>query len=135
MGYKVLPQKDIQSPTAYDSESDHVYPSQRRISISIYTLVGLCSTTLISVLVLLVLFMLRDSHQCVVQDNGWNISARYGRNESRMSLDHEHDHLWSDFEMTPGFGIIRKSDFGDKQISSVSISMYVSDHGRHVCWY
>lgn len=123
MSYEVLSQKDTQSPNTEDSESEQSHSSQRRISVSILTLLVLSSTTLISVLLLLLLFTTsRASRQCPVQDNGWSVSRPYpGENTSQMSLDHERDHIWSDFEPITGLGLIYK----ENPDTAGMISMYV----------
>ncbi|RDW91560.1 hypothetical protein BP5796_02725 [Coleophoma crateriformis] len=112
MSYEILSQKDTQAPTAEDSENEQFHSSQRRISVSILTLLVLSSTTLISVLLLLLLFATsRASRQCPVQNNGWSVSRTYpGENTSHMSLDHEYDYMWSDFEPITGFGLIYKEN-------------------------
>jgi hypothetical protein len=106
MSYKTLSQEDTQSRTAEDSENEQFHPPQRRISVPIITLLVLSSTAFISVLLLFLQFTASGaSRQCLAQDNGWNVTRPYGReNSSRMSLDHEHDDLWSVFEPLPLFG-------------------------------
>jgi len=126
MKYNILPQRDTQSFTSEDSEKEQFYPPQRRISVSIVTLLALSSTTLISVLLLLSLFTLRGRSQCSVQqDGGWNVTRPYGReNTSRMSLDHEHDDMWSVFEPIPAFGGMSK----DNPDTAGMISMFHQMH-------
>jgi hypothetical protein len=122
MKYNILPQKDTQSFTSDDSEKDHFYSSHRRLSLSTATLLALSSASLVLLVLLLSLSALRDSSKCPVQASGWNVTRPYGRaNSSRMSLDHEHDDLWSVFEPLPAFGGMYK----ENPDTAGMISMYV----------
>ena len=109
--YDLLPQRDTHSPTSEETEDEKLHPPQKRILVSTVTLLGLTSTTLVSVLLLLLLFTLRGSPQCLLQDHGCNVSRPYGReNTSRTNLDHEYDHMWSIFEGPPAFGLMSKDN-------------------------
>lgn len=122
MKYDVLPQKEAQSPASEDFENDQHHPPQRRVSGPIVTQIALSVATLVCVLLFFSVFMLQGRPQCAAQDNGWNVTRPYGReNTSRMSLDHEHDDLWSAFELMPAFGAMSK----DNPDTSGMISMYV----------
>ena len=123
MSYKLLSQKDTQSLASENSENEQSQSSQRRNSVFILTLLVLSSITLIFVLLLLLLFTTsRESRQCPVQDNGWSVSRPYpGLDTSQMSLDHDHDHMWSDFEPITGLGLIYK----ENPDTAGMISMYV----------
>lgn len=125
MGYERLSESDSQDRTTSDPEDDQIFTPKRQVSVSIVTLIGLSSTTLISVLILLLLFLLRENRQCTARDDGWTFSARFVQNTSRMSLDHEYDYMWNDW-LTKGLGIISTSEtVGDKNDGSVGLSMYV----------
>lgn len=116
MDYEVLLQKDPDRASVEDDERQRIYPpqrysSQRRISVSIFTLLGLSSATLISVLLLLVLYMLHGNRQCSVQDSTWKASRAYlGGDMSQMGLDHENDYMWKVFEPETQFGLIYKEN-------------------------
>lgn len=132
MGYKRLSESDSQGHAASDFEDDPIFTSKRQVSISIVTLIGLSSTTLISVLTLLVLFLLRESRHSTWQNDGWTFSARFEQNTSRMSLDHQYDYLWDDW-LTKGLGIISTSEtVGDRNDGAVGLSMYVCRWSRYV---
>jgi len=113
MKYNILSQTDNQSSTSdfEDTENEKLRPSHGRIAVPVIALLVLSSTTLISVLLLLLMFTLRTIPQCSVQDNGWNVTRPYGReNTSRMSLDHQNDNLWSVFEGPPALGLMSKDN-------------------------
>lgn len=129
MHYKRLSESDSQGHTTpSDAGDDHTLTRKRQVSVSIITLIGLSSTTLISVLALLLLFLLRESRQCTVKENDQTFSIRFVQNASRMRLDHEYDYLWNDW-LTKGLGIISTSEaVGDRKDGSVGLSMYVHFH-------
>jgi hypothetical protein len=126
MDYKPLPHDDDRSPVARQHHEIHLYGSKKKILTSILILVVATLAILISVLVLLLLFTLRDSQSCTVREETWSSSARYGQNRSRMSLEHKYDHLWDDF-LIEGFGVVSTTEgVADSKDSFAGISMYVN---------
>jgi hypothetical protein len=105
----------------------HWYKRRRRDS---YVLVGLTTTTLVSVLLLLFLFMARGTQPVMMKDERLFRSARYGENHSRMSLDHKYDYLWTDLTVDD-FGLVPSTDNGaDNTAAYAALSMCVHASSR-----
>ena len=113
MDYESLSQNETDHLSVEDTEKDRGYAfysrsSRKRLSISIFTLIGLSSITLISVLLLL-FSVWREHRLCGWQGSSWNVSMTYPEQHiSQMGLSHEHDHMWNVFDPDTHFGLIYK---------------------------